>query len=150
MKLKLPPALVFAIFGALMYILDLLLPVGEFDFFGRLWLIRVLLGLAILIGGVSLFQFFKAKTTIDPLSPAKSSRLVTNGLYKISRNPMYLALLLLLLAFGLWLGNVFNTLLAAGFVSYMNAFQIIPEEEALVKLFGKEYQQYCIQVRRWF
>jgi protein-S-isoprenylcysteine O-methyltransferase Ste14 len=55
-----------------------------------------------------------------------------------------------LLAFGLWLGNVFNTLLAAGFVSYMNAYQIIPEEEALVKLYGKDYQQYCIKVRRWF
>lgn len=150
MKLKLPPALVFAIFGGFMYVLDLLLPVGEFDFFGRLLLLKILVVLALLVEGISLFQFIKARTTIDPRAPAKSSRLVTNGVYKISRNPMYLALLLLLLAFGLWLGNVFNTLLAAGFVSYMNAFQIVPEEKALVKLFGKEYQQYCIQVRRWF
>lgn len=150
MKLKLPPALIFVIFGGFMYVLDLLLPVGEFDFFGRLLLLKILVVLALLIGGISMFQFFKAKTTIDPLAPAKSSRLVTNGVYKISRNPMYLALLLLLLAFGLWLGNVFNTLLAAGFVSFMNAFQIIPEEKVLVELFGKEYQQYCIQVRRWF
>ena len=133
-----------------MYVLDLLLPVGEFEFFGRLWLLRALLVLGISIGVISLFQFIQVKTTIDPLAPEKSSRLVTNGVYKISRNPMYLALLIVLLAFGLWLGNVFNTLLAAGFVSYMNAFQIIPEENMLVKLFGKEYQQYCIQVRRWF
>ena len=150
MKLKLPPALIFIIFGGFMYALDVLLPVGEFDFFGRLWLIRLLLVLGMSIGGISLFQFMKAKTTIDPLAPPKSTRLVTNGVYKISRNPMYLALLLLLLAFGLWLGNVFNTLLAAGFVSYMNAFQIIPDEKALVKLFGEEYEQYCIQVRRGF
>ncbi|MFT4830970.1 MAG: protein-S-isoprenylcysteine O-methyltransferase Ste14 [Psychroserpens sp.] len=150
MKLKLPPALIFVIFGGFMYVLDLLLPVGEFDFFGRLWLLRILLVLAITIGCISLFQFIRAKTSIDPLTPSKSSRLVTNGAYSFSRNPMYLALLLLLLAFGLWLGNVFNTLLAAGFVSYMNAYQIIPEEEALVKLYGKDYQQYCIKVRRWF
>jgi protein-S-isoprenylcysteine O-methyltransferase Ste14 len=63
---------------------------------------------------------------------------------------MYLALLLILLAWGLWLGNAFNTLLAAGFVGYMNRFQIIPEEEALTAMFGKRYQQYCKQVRRWF
>ncbi len=150
MRLKLPPAIIFIIFGGLMYVLDLVLPVGEFDFFGRFWLMRILVVLALIIGCISLFQFFKAKTSIDPLKPSKSSRLVTNGIYKLSRNPMYLALLLLLLAFGLWLGNVFNTLLAATFVSYMNKFQIVPEEEALVELFGKEYQQYCIQVRRWF
>jgi protein-S-isoprenylcysteine O-methyltransferase Ste14 len=150
MKLKLPPARIFVIFGGFMYLLDLLLPVGEFQFFGRFWIIQILTVLAALIGCLSLFQFIKAKTTIDPFSPSKSTHLVTSGVYKISRNPMYLALLMLLLAFGLWLGNVFNMLLAAGFVSNMNTFQIIPEEKALVKLFGNEYQQYCIQVRRWF
>lgn len=150
MKLKLPPVVIFIFFGGFMYLLDLLLPIGEFDFFGRLWLMRILLVLAITVGCLSLFQFIRAKTTVDPLAPLKSSRLVTYGVYKVSRNPMYLSLLLILLAFGLWLGNVFNTLLAAGFVSYMNAFQIIPEEEALGKLFGKEYLQYCIKVRRWF
>jgi protein-S-isoprenylcysteine O-methyltransferase Ste14 len=63
---------------------------------------------------------------------------------------MYLALLLLLLGWGLYLGNAFNTLLAAGFVYYMNTFQIIPEEEVLKDRFGKEYQKYCVLVRRWF
>lgn len=63
---------------------------------------------------------------------------------------MYLALLLFLLAFGLWLGNAFNVLLAAGFISYMNRFQISHEEKALTKLFGKEFELYCKSVRRWF
>lgn len=63
---------------------------------------------------------------------------------------MYLALLLVLVAWGLWLGNAFNTIVAAGFVSYMNVFQIIPEEKILHQVFGKEYQQYCVFVRRWF
>ena len=84
------------------------------------------------------------------MNPSKATSLVTGGIYNYSRNPMYLALLLILLAWGLWLGNAFNILLAAGFVGYMNKFQIIPEETALASKFGKTYHQYCILVRRWF
>ena len=63
---------------------------------------------------------------------------------------MYLGMLLFLLAFGLKLGNAFNILIAAGFVSYMNRFQIKPEEEVLREMFGKEYNIYCKLTRRWF
>lgn len=150
MKLKVPPIFVFLTFGALMYLLDKFLPVGYFDFFGRRYLVKGLLIIAVVIGTISLFQFFKSKTTIDPSNPSKASKLVSSGLYQYSRNPMYLGMLLMLLAWGLWLGNAFNVLLAAGFVAYMNKFQIIPEEEVLANLFGKEYAQYCALVRRWF
>jgi protein-S-isoprenylcysteine O-methyltransferase Ste14 len=150
MKLKIPPLVIAFIFGLFMYLLAAYLPVGYFDFFGRNYLMYLLFFLALLIGGVSLFQFFRSKTSIDPHRPSKVSTLVTGGLYQYSRNPMYLALLLLLLGWGLYLGNAFNTLLAAGFVYYMNTFQIIPEEEVLKDRFGKEYQKYCVLVRRWF
>ena len=150
MRLKIPPLIITLIFGLFMYLLATYLPVGYFDFFGRNYLMYLLLFLALLIGAVSLFQFFGSKTSIDPRSPSKVSTLVTGGLYQYSRNPMYLALLLLLLGWGLYLGNAFNTLLAAGFVYYMNTFQIIPEEEVLTNMFGKEYQKYCVIVRRWF
>ncbi|MCK0147017.1 isoprenylcysteine carboxylmethyltransferase family protein [Arenibacter sp. F26102] len=150
MKLKIPPIVVTFLFGLFMYLLAKYLPVGYFEFFGRYYLMFFLCFLALLIGIVSLFQFFRAKTSRDPLAPAKTSRLVTSGLYQYSRNPMYLALLLLLLAWGLYLGNAFNTLLAAGFVFYMNTFQIIPEEEVLANKFGKEFHKYCVMVRRWF
>ncbi len=150
MRLKVPPALVFLVFGGLMFVLDRFLPFGNFDFFGRGHLVKGLLFLSVGIGAISLFHFFRAGTSVDPTLPSRTSTLVTNGLYGFSRNPMYLALLLILLAWGIWLGNAFNTLLAAGFVAYMNRFQIIPEEEALTKLFGKEYLRYCMNVRRWF
>ncbi len=150
MKIKVPPVLVTLIFGGLMYLLDKFLPVGEFDFFGRNELAWVLLGAGALIGILSVAQFAFKKTTIDPLSPQKASKLVTSGLYNYSRNPMYLALLLALLAFGLKLGNAFNTLLAAGFVYWMNHFQIKQEEEVLLEKFGKEYSMYCKLTRRWF
>lgn len=138
------------VFAVLMYLLAVVLPVGDFEFFGRKYLIVLLMAMAGLVAVISLFQFFKFKTSIDPLHPEKAARLVTTGLYQYSRNPMYLSLLLLLLAWGLWLGNAFNTLLAAGFVYFINSYQIEPEEIALLKKFGKDYQKYCLAVRRWF
>ena len=150
MELKVPPVLVFLFFGLAMYVVARFLPFGYFDFFGREYLMVFLLGMAVAITLISLLQFYRARTTVDPMIPSKASKLVVNGLYKYSRNPMYLAMLLILLALGLRLGNAFNTLVAAGFVAYMNRFQVIPEEKALLKIFGKAYQRYTSQVRRWF
>jgi len=150
MTLKIPPAIIFLSTALLMYLLATFLPVGYFDFFGRYYIVAALLAFAFILGLVSLAQFFGSRTTIDPRKPHNSTKLVTKGAYGITRNPMYLALLLVLLAFGLYLGNAFNTLVAAGFVMYMNRFQILPEEAALKKHFGKEYEQYCVRIRRWF
>jgi len=149
MKLKLPPVIVLAIFGLLMFLCAKILPFGYFNFFGRIYLMCVLLSIALLIGVTAVLQFLKQKTTVDPMNPNKVSSLVTSGLYKFSRNPMYLAMLLLLIGFCLWLGNAFNSLLIAGFIHYMNKFQIFPEEEILQNRFGKAYKVYCTKVRRW-
>ncbi|MEX0361572.1 MAG: isoprenylcysteine carboxylmethyltransferase family protein [Allomuricauda sp.] len=148
--MKIIPPLVMMIFGFLMYLLNRFLPVGHFDFFGRRELSIVLFGLALLIIFISIAQFVFAKTTTNPINLTKTTRLVTKGIFKYSRNPMYLGMLLLLLGYGLKLGNAFNTLLAAGFVYYMNHFQIAKEEQALAQLFGKEYRNYCKATRRWF
>lgn len=150
MHLKLPPALVTLITALLIYVVARFLPFGDFDFTGRVYVIWALLGLGFLIGMISLFQFFKSKTSIDPRDPKKASELVVGGLYKISRNPMYLGLLLLLLAWGLYVPNAFNFLVVVLFVAYMNKFQIIPEEKALKAKFGKQYDAYLVGVRRWF
>lgn len=150
MALRIPPPLVLFIFGILMYLLSVYLPVGYFDFFGRLYLASGLAIGALCLISVAWMQFFKAKTTVDPGKPHKAATLVTTGIFNYSRNPMYLGMLLILLSWGLWLGNAFNTLLAAGFVYYMNYFQIKPEEEALLHMFGKQFQRYCLDVRRWF
>lgn len=150
MQLRIPPVLIFLFTALCMYILEIFLPVGYFDFFGRSYLMVALLALAFLIGVAALWQFYRVRTTIDPRVPDRTQVLETKGVYAFSRNPMYLALLLVLLAWGLWLGNAFNTILAAGFVSVMNRLQIRPEETILLKKFGKIYGQYCIKVRRWF
>ncbi|MDO6471980.1 isoprenylcysteine carboxylmethyltransferase family protein [Maribacter sp. 1_MG-2023] len=150
MELKVPPALVFLCFGLMMYLLAEFLPIGYFDFSGRILLTKILVGIGVLIGVLALFQFKRASTTIDPTKPDKASNLVVGGIFKFSRNPMYLALLLVLLALGAFLGNAFNTLIAAGFVGYMNRFQIIPEERILLEKFGRSFKDYCILTRRWF
>lgn len=150
MSLKLPPVVVVFIFGAAMFLLATFLPVGFFNFFGRTVLVKILLVVLVLILSASTYKFFKAKTTVNPKDLDKTSALVTSGVYAYTRNPMYLAMLLLLIAWGLYLGNAFNTLLAAGFVSYINAYQIKPEEEILTVKFGKEFTMYTKKVRRWF
>ena len=150
MRIKIIPPLVMLIFGGLMYVLAKFLPVGDFDFFGRLELAIFLGVLAILVMFLALFKFKRSKTTTDPIDLTKTTQLVTTGIYRYTRNPMYLAMLLLLLAFGLKLGNAFNTLLAAGFVYYINHFQIKHEEASLTTMFGKKYTLYCKETRRWF
>ncbi|WP_298503202.1 isoprenylcysteine carboxylmethyltransferase family protein [uncultured Maribacter sp.] len=150
MKLKIPPVVVLFVFGLLMYLLAKFLPFGYFHFFGRMYMVYFLFTIAFLIGLFAIIQFFVNKTTIDPRNPDKVSSLVVSGLYRYSRNPMYLALLLILFGWCIILGNAFNYILAVIFVRYMNRFQIFPEERALRKKFGKEYALYCSRVRRWF
>lgn len=150
MKLKILPPFVMLIFGCFMYVLNKFLPFGGFDFFGRRELAFFLCILAILTMGLALIQFSRAKTTTNPINLTKTTHLVTSGIFRYTRNPMYLAMLLILLAYGLTLGNAFNTLLAAGFVMYMNRFQITKEESSLTQLFGKKYILYCKTTRRWF
>ncbi|PWL38583.1 isoprenylcysteine carboxylmethyltransferase family protein [Flagellimonas aquimarina] len=150
MKLRIPPPLVMLIFACFMYVLNRFLPFGSFDFFGRIALATFLVVLAFIIMAWAIFQFLRAKTTTNPINLTKTSNLVTTGIFKYTRNPMYLGMLLILLAFGLKLGNAFNTLVAAGFVYFMNYFQIENEEKALTKLFDKKYIVYCKATRRWF
>ncbi len=150
LELKIPPVIVFLIFVFFMWALESLLPFGQFDFYGRIIFCKILILIAVLVGIISLWQLYRAGTSIHPAKFSKVSTLVTSGLYNYSRNPMYLSLLIFLLAWGLWLGNAFNVLLAAGFVAYMNTFQIGLEEKVLLDRFGRDYKNYCILVRRWF
>lgn len=133
-----------------MLLLSKWLPFGQFDFFGRSTLKWVLATFGGVIAFLAVSQFISAGTTLDPKKLDKNSKLVVHGVYGFSRNPMYLGLLLVLLAWGVHLGNAFNTITAAIFVAYMNRFQISAEEEVLEKKYGSPYRQYCALVRRWF
>lgn len=105
------------------------------------------------VGAVILFLAVRAfvvrGTTIDPLHPERAEHLVTSGLFRFSRNPMYLGMLILLSGFALALTNWLSLLAPVLFVVSMNTLQIKPEEVALREKFGKEYEAYCRRTRRW-
>ena len=106
-----------------------------------------LLGLSLLIP--SIFSFKKFNTTINPTRPEQGSQLISSGVYRISRNPIYLGFFLLLIGWGLWLASSMALLASILFPVLMTRFQIIPEERALETLFGNEYATYKQTVRRW-
>ncbi|HEY1129049.1 MAG TPA: isoprenylcysteine carboxylmethyltransferase family protein [Roseateles sp.] len=107
----------------------------------------VLVGAAVALAGVVAFR--NHSTTVNPLTPEQSSSLVSTGIYRISRNPMYLGFLLALAGLAAFLANWAAALLIPVFVAYMNRFQIQPEERALTQRFGQEFATYAATVRRW-
>ena len=105
------------------------------------------LGIACAIAGV--LEFRHARTTVDPLHPEKASAVVDTGIYRVTRNPMYLGMLLVLIAWAIYLANAVTLAGPVAFVLYMNRFQILPEERALLRIFGEPYRAYLGRVRRW-
>lgn len=103
----------------------------------------------LLIVAIAISQFTSAKTTINPMTPDNVEKLVVKGLYRFTRNPMYLGVLFLLLAWAAFLQNVVSFAPAALFIVFMTLFQIKPEEKALRRKFGADYDEYCRRVRRW-
>ena len=115
------------------------------------WTWAALLPAAIGVGVIydANMQFRRAQTTINPLRPQMASSLVMKGIYRITRNPMYLGLTLWLLAWALWLETLSPWIVAALFPIVITGLQIIPEERALEKLFGETYRDYRKRVSRW-
>ncbi len=101
------------------------------------------------VSALGVLEFRRAKTTVNPTTPGSSSSLVTRGVYRHTRNPMYLGFLLILLGWATATANLLAFLFLPVFVLYMNKFQIAPEERALAGIFGDEFTRYCSQVRRW-
>ena len=136
-----------AVCGLLMWVLSF----SSFDF-SLPWR-EVLAGIFVIvslgIGVEALIGFRRAKTTVNPLRPDQASALVTGGIYRWTRNPMYLGMLLLLIGWACILSNGAALAILPLFVIYMNRFQIGPEERALRARFGAEFDNYCRNVRRW-
>lgn len=106
-----------------------------------------LLGVGVAVAGVRSFR--RAKTTVNPFTPEKSSALVVSGVYRLSRNPMYLGMLLVLVGWAYALGSLPALVGLPVYIGYMNRFQIGPEECLLAEKFGDAFEGYCRRVRRW-
>jgi protein-S-isoprenylcysteine O-methyltransferase Ste14 len=149
LELKVPPPAVAVATAALMWLASRSSPTLAFVFpAGDLLAVGLAaFGLIVAISGVVTFR--RARTTLNPTKPEASSSLVSWGIYKITRNPMYLGLLLVLTAWAVFLSNWLAVLFLPVFVVYINRFQIVPEEQALTSLFAHEFVTYRSRVRRW-
>lgn len=108
-----------------------------------------LAGAGVVVALLGVVSFRRARTTVNPLQPATASHLVVSGIYRRTRNPMYLGMLLVLLGWGVFLAHVPAMVLAVTFVPLMNRLQIGPEERILSTVFGQQFTNYQSTVRRW-
>lgn len=132
-----------------MFGVHMFIPLLKFNFDLRKSAAYTVLVFAAAFIGLGILHFRKANTTIHPLRPEKASSLVTTGIYRYTRNPMYLGLVIALLAWGIALANGMTFLIIPLFMWYLTEYQIKPEEDAMQKLFGDAFSEYKKKVRRW-
>ena len=149
LELKIPPPVVGLLIGGAMWWVAPLGPVLGMSESLRLWLALAIAVVGIGFDMTGLIAFVRRHTTINPLKPTNTSALVTSGVYRITRNPMYLGMACLLTAWAVWLGVLWPWLGPVAFVLYITRFQIRPEERVLTTLFGEAYTGYTQRVRRW-
>lgn len=147
LELKIPPVGVWLICALTMWGIARLLPFGALPHLPALAI--AVAGIGVGVGLAALWSFRKARTTVNPLDPSQATHFVSEGVYQLSRNPMYVGLACCLLAWAIWLSYLLTWIGIPLFIAYMTRFQIIPEERTLRLKFGKKYENYCLKVRRW-
>ena len=147
METKVPPPIVTLIFGLSIYFSRGIFQVVEIKYSFYFGILLLVLGFVILISAVRLFR--KDKTTVNPLSPEQATKLVTDGIFKYSRNPMYLGMALVLGSIAIFFNLIGGIILVALFCAYITKFQILPEERAMRDLFSDDFDKYTKVTRRW-
>ena len=147
MNNKIPPPIVTLAFGLMIYFSRNIFPDINNIIFYVLSLFFIILGPFVLISAV---RSFKAEqTTINPININNASSLVISGVFKYSRNPMYLGMVFILLALSFRFNLVGGILFTSIFIMYITKFQIIPEEAAMKRIFGEDFNKYKNETRRW-
>lgn len=148
LELKVPPLALVVISGALMWLVSGYSPFTiALPWRSAFALMCYSLGSAIILAGVLTFR--RMKTTVNPLTPEATTTMVTSGIYRVTRNPMYLGFLLILAGWAIDLSHLLAFAFLPLFVWYMNRFQILPEERALGSKFPEAFTLYKRSVRRW-
>lgn len=149
LETRIPPPVVMLLLGGLAWLAAHHVPALGFvlPYHRGIAIAIAVLGLALNLSPKLAFD--RAGTTVNPMKPGTSARLVTSGLYRHTRNPMYLGQGLLLLGWGIYLHNALALLAVLAFVAYITAFQILPEERALAARFPDEFADFRARVRRW-
>ena len=146
LKTKIPPPLITLICILIIYFFE-----KEFIFFEdwNIYISGFFLLWGLIIIAFAVFKFAKTKTTVDPTKPSKTSSLVISGIYRITRNPMYLGMLFLIISFTFYKLSLIGAIVIPSFIFYINKYQIEPEEYEMRKKFGENFEDYCKKVDRW-
>ncbi len=146
---RIPPPVVGALLAAAMWAIAPLGPQFALSALARIIPVALLVvaGAAFDLLGLVAFRAFR--TTVNPLRPERASALVTGGVYRVTRNPMYVGMALLLVAWAIYLSSLLPFAGPIVFVLYITRFQIEPEERVLRNMFGEAYSAYAARVRRW-
>lgn len=149
LDLKIPPVAQGVIALALIWLLYRYMPIFHIDIAYKGTVSVVIICIGVLVGVLGIAAFIKLRTTVDPRYPENARTLVVVGIYRYSRNPMYLAIVLVLFGISIYLGALSSLLILFLFVAYINRFQIGLEEKMLERKFGEKYLKYAKAVRRW-
>lgn len=149
LELKVPPDVIWVLIAGLMWLVSVLTPRFTLPLPLRVSAAAALSVLGVWLIASARAALAQAHTTWHPMSPRESTSLVTSGVFGVSRNPIYLGMLLVLVAWGLGLSSPAALGLSMVFVPYMDLFQIGPEERSLSAVMGQEYLDYRARVRRW-
>jgi protein-S-isoprenylcysteine O-methyltransferase Ste14 len=146
---RIPPPFVVVMIGGAMWLIarvtpQVILPGGL-----RLGLVSSLVGFGLGVGGAGFRAFARARTTIDPVNLESASALVTTGIFRLTRNPMYVGFAALLAAWAIWLQAPWALTGVLAFMAFIWRFQILPEERVMSTKFGSPYDDYRNRVRRW-
>ena len=149
LELKIPPVVVFLVAAAAAWALARQFPQTGFPVPAKNIFAGLLLTFGIVVSVSAILRFREHETTVHPSKPEEASAIVTTGVYRFTRNPMYLGMVFALTAWGIKLGNLLSLACVPLFVAYMTVFQIRAEERTLRSLFGEPYDEYRKNVRRW-
>lgn len=149
LELKVPPPIVFLLLAGGMWWAAGFPDTSAMLHAPGIWLAAPFLVIGGICGSHALWTFVRLNTSIDPHRPDKTTCLVVSGIYRYTRNPMYLGLSLVLVAWMVVLTAPVTLIGPVLFVVYITRFQIIPEERILTERFGDEYVTYCQKVGRW-
>jgi protein-S-isoprenylcysteine O-methyltransferase Ste14 len=149
LELRIPPPAVAVAAALLIWAMRRFFPEWGLFVPGRRVIYGTLVALGVLVAVAGLIAFRRARTTVNPMKPETASALVTGGIYRLTRNPMYLGFLLVLLAVVVFFSNPLGFAGVVFYVAWITVFQIVPEERALAARFGTQFEEYCRRVRRW-
>jgi protein-S-isoprenylcysteine O-methyltransferase Ste14 len=149
LELRIPPDVVWLAVAALMWVASALTPGVDVTIPLRVAASGLLIAVGIALVVAARVRLSRAHTTWHPTEPGETTSLVTDGVYRVSRNPVYLGMLVALIGWSVVLASLPALALTALFVVYLDRFQIRPEEHALSAIMGAEYREYASRVRRW-